>query len=219
MANNGHQRALLVVDVQNEYVTGKLVIEFPPIATSLCNIAKAMDAALKRNVHVLVATQVLSQDAPVFADGTEGAHLHQSIEVKPRSHLFVRKHPRIFSDPSLSAWLQENSIETVTVVGYITQILLDNIVCDALRLGIAVEFLADAGGSVPCRNRAGTASAEEIHRVLSVVLHCSSAAVLPTDEWIQMLDSGMCAERDNILNSNRRALLTRAQDEHVRRDV
>jgi hypothetical protein len=60
MADTGHQRTLLVVDVQNEYVTGKLFIEYPPpLVTSLANIAKAIDAASNRNVQVVVATQVL----------------------------------------------------------------------------------------------------------------------------------------------------------------
>jgi nicotinamidase-related amidase len=219
MADTGHQRVLLVVDVQNEYVTGKLVIEYPPLAISLANIAKAMDAASNRNVQVVVTTQVLDQDAPVFAEGTDGANLHQSITIKPGSQLFVRNHARLFCDPTLVTWLQANSIEIVTVVGYIAQTLIDIAMSDAIRAGFKVEFLSDAGGSVPCRNRAGTASAEEIHRVLSVVMHSSSAAVLLTDEWIQMLDDGMCAERDNILNSNRRALLVRAQDRNFGRDA
>ena len=39
------RRALVVIDVQNEYVSGDLPIEFPPIDTSLANIGRAMDAA------------------------------------------------------------------------------------------------------------------------------------------------------------------------------
>jgi nicotinamidase-related amidase len=212
MADKEHHRALLVVDAQNEYVTGKLLIEYPPVASSLQNIAKAMDAASGRGIQVVVAIQVLSQDAPVFAHGTEGANLHPSIAVKGRSRLFERNHPRVFVDPELSGWLQANSIETITLVGYITQNLISIAVTDALRLGIAVEFLTDAAGSIPCRNRAGTASAEEIHRVSSVVLHSSCVAALLTDEWIEMLDTGTCPERDNVLNSNQRALLIRALD-------
>lgn len=41
------RRALIVIDVQNEYVTGNLPIEFPGINLSLANIGKAMDAAVK----------------------------------------------------------------------------------------------------------------------------------------------------------------------------
>lgn len=39
------RRALIVIDVQNEYVTGALRIEYPPVEESLGNIGMAMDAA------------------------------------------------------------------------------------------------------------------------------------------------------------------------------
>ena len=37
--------ALVVVDVQNEYVTGALPISHPPVEQSLAQVAVAMDAA------------------------------------------------------------------------------------------------------------------------------------------------------------------------------
>ena len=39
------KRALIVIDVQNEYFDGKLPISDPPTATSLANITRAMEAA------------------------------------------------------------------------------------------------------------------------------------------------------------------------------
>jgi nicotinamidase-related amidase len=44
--NENPKRALLVVDVQNEYFTGKLPITYP--AGSLTNVLSAMDAARAR---------------------------------------------------------------------------------------------------------------------------------------------------------------------------
>ena len=39
------KRALIVIDVQNEYFDGALPISDPPVETSLANIGRAMDAA------------------------------------------------------------------------------------------------------------------------------------------------------------------------------
>ena len=39
------QRALLVIDVQNEYVTGALPIAYPPLESSLECIQQAIDTA------------------------------------------------------------------------------------------------------------------------------------------------------------------------------
>ena len=41
--NSNPRRALVVVDVQNEYETGGLRIQYPPVADSLRNIGHAMD--------------------------------------------------------------------------------------------------------------------------------------------------------------------------------
>ncbi|MFX8059729.1 hypothetical protein ABTK63_20600, partial [Acinetobacter baumannii] len=70
----------------------------------------------------------------------------------------------------------------------------------------SVEFLSDAAGSVPYANSAGYASAEDIHRVVSVVLQSRFAAVLGTIEWINGLKTGALPERDTIYASHQRAL-------------
>ena len=48
------KRALIVIDVQNEYVTGNLRIEYPDVQLSLRNIARAMDAAHDAGIPVVV---------------------------------------------------------------------------------------------------------------------------------------------------------------------
>ena len=212
------RRALLVVDVQNEYVDGKLVIEHPPIEASLDNIARAMDAACANAIDVLVTTRTLSVDAPVFAYGTTGAELHHVVARRRRAHLFERSLPGVFFGTDLSGWLIRQAVETITIVGFATQSLLHGVISDALKLGVSVEFLPDASGYLPCRNRAGSCSAEEIHRVMSVTIHSSYAAVLSTAEWIDMLKQGSSPERDNILDSNRRALLVRSHLPTKKRD-
>jgi hypothetical protein len=60
-------------------------------------------------------------------------------------------------------------------------------------------------GSVPYANRAGRATAEEIHRVVSVVMQARFANVMTTDEWVNALNTGVTPERDSIFSSNQRA--------------
>jgi nicotinamidase-related amidase len=105
----------------------------------------------------------------------------------------------------LETWLHQHDIDTVTVIGYMTHNCNLSTMLHAFHSGYAVEFISDAAGSVPYENRAGRASAEEIHRVMSVVLQSRFAAVMATDEWIAMLQQGTTPERDSIFLSNRRA--------------
>lgn len=64
----------------------------------------------------------------------------------------------------------------------------------------------DASGSVPYANRAGFATAEEIHRVFTVVEQSNFAAVLNTEEWLSCVANGTRPERDNIHATHQRAL-------------
>ena len=206
MTNTTPRRALIVIDVQNEYITGNFLIEHPPVRSSLANIGKAIDAAVAHNVPVVVVQHILPQGAPIFAEGSEGAALHPSVAERHRDHLIVKTLPSVFAKTDFDQWLKHNDIDTLTVIGYMTHNCNDSTVREAMHAGFSVEFLPDAAGSLPYRNRAGSASAEDIHRVVSVVMQSAYAAVMSTDEWIKLLEGGGAAERDNIYESNQRAI-------------
>ena len=62
------RRALVVIDVQNEYFEGGgLPIEYPPISDTLSNITRAMDAARAAGVPVVVVQHHAPAGAPVRA--------------------------------------------------------------------------------------------------------------------------------------------------------
>ena len=204
------RRALIVVDVQNEYFTGNLQIEYPPSSGSIANIAKIMDAATAAGVPVVVIQQDSPAGGQAFAVGSHGWQLHDEVAKRHRDVLFNKPLPSAFSETGLAAWLEAHGIDTVTVVGYMTHNCNDTTIKHAFDRGLAVEFVHDASGAVSYANRAGYASAEEIHRVFSVVEHSRFAAVLSTDEWLQALATGAVPERGDILSSYRAAQARRA---------
>ena len=74
-ANSLPNRALLLIDVQNEYVTGKLPIEYPSLDVSLPNIAKAIVVAQQNNIPIVVVQQMAPHGSPIFELGTPGWEL------------------------------------------------------------------------------------------------------------------------------------------------
>jgi nicotinamidase-related amidase len=199
-------RALVVVDVQNEYETGGLRIEYPPIEGSLRNIGKAIDAAHAAGIPVIVVQQMAPADAPLFAIGSHGWQLHDVVASRPREHFIQKKLPSAFAGTDLGEWLQQHGVDTLAVIGYMTHNCNDTTIKHAFDAGLQVEFLMDAAGSVSYANRAGFASAEEIHRVFAVVEQSRFAAVLDTDEWIDCVTHGTLPKRDDIHASHQRAL-------------
>jgi len=199
------RRALVVIDVQNEYVSGDLPIEFPPVERSLANIARAMDAAHEAGVPVVLVQQDAPPGSPLFAKGSAGWALHPVVAERPHDLHVHKTLPSAFPETGLAGWLDARGIDTLTIVGFMTHNCDASTIVHAVHQGLTVEFLADASGAVPYENAAGRASAQEIHRVFSVVFHSRFASVASTDAWIAAVNAGQPIARDNIAASNRRA--------------
>lgn len=200
------KRALIVIDVQNEYFAGKLPITYPDVRHSLANIGRAMDAASAAGIPIVVVEHLLPAGASVFARGSAGAALHPAVAGRPHDHRVEKTMASAFAGTDLAAWLRARDIDTLTVVGYMTHNCDDSTVRQAAHEGWKVEFLHDAAGALPYANAAGVASAEEIHRVFMVVMHTGFAAVATTDQWLQALAGGEALPVDNVFLSNQRAL-------------
>lgn len=200
------RRALVVIDVQNDYDGGNLAIEYPSFAGSVANVARAMDAAAAAGIKIVVVKQLAPETSPIFAKGSHGSELHPEVAARARDHYVEKMLPSAFTGTDLEGWLRANQIDTIAVVGYMTHNCDLSTIVHAVHMGFAVEFLSDASGSVPYANSAGYASAEDIHRVVSVVLQSRFAAVLRTADWIDCLRTGALPERDTIHASNQRAL-------------
>lgn len=206
MTQNTPRRALVVIDVQNEYINGRFRIEYPAVKDSLPNIEQAMDFAYDKGMPIVVVQHVLPADAPIFAQGSAGVALYPGIAARHRDELITKTLPSCFTGTGLGAWLDRLSIDTLVLVGYMTHNCDDSTTREAMHRGYQVELLHDATGSLPYVNRAGSATAAEIHRATCVVMQSTFAAVMTVEEWMRCVDTGEAPERDNIYTSNQRAI-------------
>lgn len=204
------KRALIVIDVQNEYVSGDLRIEYPDVHQSLANIGKAIDAAHAAGIPVVVVQHLAPPTSPIFARGSEGAALHPVVAERPRDHHVEKSIASALTGTDLGPWLKARQIDTLTIVGYMTHNCDASTALQAHHEGWKVELLHDATGSVPYANALGAASAEEIHRVFTLVLNTGFAAVASTAEWVQAVAAGERLAPDNIYLSNQRVVKARS---------
>lgn len=203
------KRALVVIDVQNEYFSGRLKIEYPDAARSLENVVAAMQAARAAEVPVVVVQNRAPEGAPIFAHGSHGWELHPAVASLPRDLLVEKTLPSALAGTGLPAWLRERGITTIAIAGYMTHNCDASTAIEGVHQGFTVEFLSDATGSVPYANAVGSATAEEIHRVFTVVMHSRFAWTGPTAEWTAAVREGRALQRGNIFDSNQAALAAR----------
>lgn len=180
------KRALLVIDVQNEYFTGKLPVSYPH--GSLENVLAAMDAARASHVPVVAIQHAAPQpDSSVFRKGSKEWELHPEIAARPHEVLIHKSLPGSFTGTQLEKWLRESGVESVVIAGYMTQMCCDTTARQAMHLGFGVEFLSDATGTLNIKNEAGEVSGEELHRAILVTQQMRFSEVLPTSEWMKRL--------------------------------
>jgi nicotinamidase-related amidase len=180
------KRALLVIDVQNEYFTGKLPITYP--ADSLKNVLSAMDASRAHGVPVVAIQHASPQlDSAVFRKDSKEWELHPEVAARPHDVLIHKSLPGSFTGTELETWLREHVVNTVVIAGYMTQMCCDTTARQAMHLGFGVEFLADATGTLAIKNDAGAVADEELHRAILVTQQMRFSRVLKTSDWIKEL--------------------------------
>ena len=89
------KRALLVIDVQNEYFTGMLPITHP--VGHLGKILEVMDASAGRVPTVVIQHRMLEEDKPFFQKGKPGWELHPEVEGRPRDLRIEKTLPGSFT--------------------------------------------------------------------------------------------------------------------------
>ncbi|MDN3481725.1 cysteine hydrolase family protein [Arthrobacter sp. APC 3897] len=193
-------RALVIVDVQNEYFGGPLEIQYPDRDESLANITTVIDAAEAQGMPVVVVQHEAPAGSPVFAEGSRGWDLHPDVAARRRDSWkrIGKSYASVFAGTDFEDWLRENNIDTITLVGYMTNNCDIATAAAAEPLGFTVELLSDASGAIHLANEAGQVSARQVHEALMVLLQSNFAAVGTTREWLQAVEAGTALSRSDL---------------------
>lgn len=194
------RRALIVVDVQQEYFNGILQIQAPSRETTLTNITAALDLAEQQDVPVVIVQHQLPDGAPVFAVGSESWSLHPEIEqrLKPSWKRVTKDKGSVFAGTDVASWLTEQDVDTITIVGYMTNNCDIATAVGAEELGFAAEIISDASGAIHLANEAGKVSADQLHETLLVLLHSNFAAVASTEAWTVAVTTGAVLPKSDL---------------------
>lgn len=197
------RRALILIDVQQEYFAGPLAIQYPPREESILRIAAAIDAATAAGIPVAVVQHSSGSGAPVFDPDTSAFELHPEVtrRAQPSWKGVVKQYGSVFAGTGLEAWVREQGADTVTLVGYMTNNCVIASAAGAEEIGIDVEVLSDATGAINLENAAGSVDAKTVHTTLMALLDSNFAAVATTASWTQALTDGTALPKDDLVSS------------------
>lgn len=197
------RRALIVIDVQNDYFDGPLAIQYPPRDEALSTIVQVIDAAQQEGLPVAFVQHAMDDSAPVFNPTTDGYALHKDIASRQTNdtHHVIKRFGSIYADTDVEQWLRENNADTVTLVGFMTNNCVIASAVEGEQRGLVTEVLSDATGAINLSNAAGTADAQTVHETLMTLLNSNFAAVGTSEQWKEAVKKDTAIDRSNLIES------------------
>jgi nicotinamidase-related amidase len=118
------KRALLVIDLQNDYFPGG---KFPlwNTETTLTNTEAAVLKARSKDIPVILIQHIADKSqgiSPFFNEGTSGADIHPRIRAAaPNAPVVVKAFADSFVNTSLESTLRSMNVQEILVCGMMTQ--------------------------------------------------------------------------------------------------
>ena len=197
------RRALVLIDVQNEYARLPLRIRYPRLRDCMERIERVLDAVESAGLPVVCVQHAGPPGGAIFAPGGKGFELCPRIEhrLTPRWRRIVKHRGSIYAGTDLAAWLHEQGVDTVTLVGFMVNNCVLASAAWGETIGLATEVLSDAVGAINLRKCAGKADARTVHTTLMALLHSNWAAVTTADDWCRALARDEPLPRCNLVAS------------------
>jgi nicotinamidase-related amidase len=188
MTNKTAKRALLVVDIQNDY--------FPGGKWTLHGIEEAADKAARlidaaRSDHdliVFIRHEFPTAEAPFFAPGSEGAKINEKIRPLKDDPIVTKHHINAFRETNLKEILDENGINEVVICGAMSHMCVDAVARASNDFGYKVTVVHDACASKDLEFNDTTIAATQVHEAFMAALGFGYATMRSTEDYVRELE-------------------------------
>lgn len=176
------RKALLIVDVQNDYFEGgKSELDEPRRA--LINIEKALKLFREKGLPVIHVQHINTRaGATFFLPNTDGVSIHKNLTPLKNEVLIIKHAPNSFLDTNLDTVLQENEITELIICGMMSHMCIDTTTRACMDYGIKATLLEDACATKNLVFHKKTIPAETVHDVFMASLNGTFAKVIKTNE-------------------------------------
>jgi nicotinamidase-related amidase len=197
-----HKTALIIVDMENDFVVPGAPLETPAGRTMLPTLKRVLAFCREQGVRVIYTTHAHRRDGcdmgrfadlwpqvrnrTGLVDGEPGIEIYP--ELAPRAdEIVIKKHRySAFYGTDLEIILRGFGVETVVITGVTTENCCHATARDALFRDYKVVFLSDATATFDYPDVGqGKMSADEVHRATLVILAVSTAHVMTADEFMK----------------------------------
>jgi len=190
--------AMIVVDLQNDFVASGAAMETPAARQIVPKIAEALRICRDAGIKIIYTAHVHRRDGcdmglfddlhpPIanrdaLVDGTPGVEVYPDLAPAPGEHVIKKHRYSGFFGTDLDIILREWGVDTVIISGTTTENCCHATARDAMFRNYRVVFLSDATATYDYPDRGfGMMPAAEVHHATIVILAASTAHVMSVD--------------------------------------
>ncbi|WP_417885547.1 cysteine hydrolase family protein [Zunongwangia sp.] len=177
-------KALLIIDIQNDYFKNGAMELKNPIPASLH--AKKIVEKFREASMPIVHIQHLSKsaEASFFLPNTKGQEIHKNVKPLPDEKIIVKNYPNSFLETELLEYLQSLNITELVITGMMTHVCIDATTRAAKDFGFKCTVINDACATRDVSFNESLVKAEDVHHAFLGALKMFYANVISTNEFL-----------------------------------
>ncbi len=175
-------KALLLIDIQNDYFPGG-AIELPNSSAAGAKAGELLQAFRQRGLPIIHIQHISTRPgAFFFMPDTVGAQIHESVAPAGGEAVFQKNTPNSFRETPLLEHLRDRQISQLVIAGMMTQMCIDSTTRAAADLGFRCILAHDACAAGMLSFGGAAISADDVHRAFIAALNGLFAKVLSAQE-------------------------------------
>lgn len=139
------KKALIVIDVQNDYFPGGKM-ELFEAEKALINVKKLVEEFRNKGdeTPIYFIQHIADKGSSFFEKDTLGCEIHEQIKPQANEKVIIKHYPNSFLGTNLQDELQKDKVSEVVVCGMMTHMCVDTTVRAAMDYGLKVTLISDA---------------------------------------------------------------------------
>jgi len=174
------EKALIVIDLQNDYFGGGNM-ELVNIDATLKKTNKLIQFAREQRYKIFIIQHFAAKGASFFAPKTEGVEINKDLDIQ--SGIIISKnYPNSFRETKLHEELQANNIDSIIICGAMSHMCIDTTVRAGFDLGYKIELASDACATRDLEFKDEIIKAKDVHNSFMSALGSAFCEVKDTNE-------------------------------------
>lgn len=180
------KKALIIIDVQNDYFEGGAMTLIG--ADKACKNTQALIDKFRRDKSAIVYIQHIASraDASFFLDKSEGAQIHKSIMPLANEKVIIKHYPNSFRDTDLMEYLKINKVDNLVICGMMTHMCVDATTRAAKDLGFDISLISDACATKNLEHNGEIIKAIDVQNSFLSALNYFYSVVQTTEQYLKL---------------------------------